>query len=71
MQEKGVEGKNKIKDRFNELSKQVTIDTSAFINALLKKKEMKKLDTSENLDESEEIVYTNKILLNNLDEESK
>ena len=49
----------------------MTIDTSAFINALLKKKEMKKLDTSENLDESEEIVYTNKILLNNLDEESK
>ena len=49
----------------------MTIDTSAFINALLKKKEMKKLDTSENLDESEEIVYTNKILINNLDEESK
>ena len=42
MQEKGVEGKNKIKDRFNELSKQVTIDTAAFVSALLKKREMKK-----------------------------
>lgn len=47
MQEKGVEGKNKIKDRFNELSKQVTIDTAAFVSALLKKREMKKqLNTS-------------------------
>lgn len=46
MQEKGIEGKNKIKDRFNELSKQVSIDVSAFISALLKKKEMKKLNTS-------------------------
>lgn len=40
MQEKGVEGKNKIKERFNELAKQVTIDTSGFVNALLKKKEV-------------------------------
>lgn len=43
MQEKGVEGKNKIKERFNELAKQVTIDTSGFVNALLKKKETKKI----------------------------
>lgn len=42
MQEKGVEGKNKIKDRFNELAKQIKIDTSAFMAALLKKREMKK-----------------------------
>jgi len=44
MQEKGVKGKNKIKERFNELAQQVTIDTSEFMNALLKKKvEQKKL----------------------------
>lgn len=40
MQEKGVEGKNKIKERYNELAKQVTIDTSEFMKALLKKKEV-------------------------------
>ena len=40
MQEKGVEGKNKIKERFNELSKQVTIDIQEFMKALLKKKEV-------------------------------
>ena len=38
--EKGVEGKNKIKERFNELAKQVTIDTSEFVKHLLKKKEV-------------------------------
>jgi hypothetical protein len=38
MQEQGVEAKNKIKEHFNELAKQVTIDTSAFMNALLVKK---------------------------------
>ena len=38
MQEKGVQGKNKIKERFNELAQQVTIDTSEFMNALLNKK---------------------------------
>lgn len=43
MQERGVEGKNKIKERFNELAKKVTIDTSEFVKHLLKKKEMKKL----------------------------
>ena len=42
MQEKGVEGKNKIKERFNELAQQVTIDTSEFMNALLKKNQLKK-----------------------------
>jgi len=42
MQEKGVEGKNKIKERFNELAQQVTIDTSEFMSALLRKKEEKK-----------------------------
>jgi len=40
MQDKGVEGKNKIKERYNELAKQVTIDTSEFMKALLKKKEV-------------------------------
>jgi len=60
MQEKGVEGKNKIKDRFNELAKLVTLDTSAFINALLKKKEMKKLNTSGTHDESTEQVEESK-----------
>ena len=40
MQEKGVEAKNKIKERCNELAKQVTIDTSEFVRALLKKKEV-------------------------------
>jgi len=60
MQEKGVEGKNKIKDRFNELAKLVTLDTSAFINALLKKKEMKKLNTSGTQDESTEQVEESK-----------
>ena len=40
MQEKGVEGKNKIKERFNELAKQVTIDIQEFMKALLKKKEV-------------------------------
>ena len=56
MQEKGVEGKNKIKERYNELSKQVTIDTAAFMSALLKKKELKKLNISgshENMAEEE------------------
>jgi len=48
MQEKGVQGKNKIKERFNELAQQVTIDTSEFMNALLKKKvEQKKVDEQE------------------------
>ena len=40
MAEKGVAGKNTIKERFNELAKQVTIDTSGFVTALLKKKEV-------------------------------
>jgi energy-converting hydrogenase A subunit M len=40
MQEKGIEGKNKIKDRFNELAKEVAIDTSEFVKALLKKKDV-------------------------------
>ena len=42
MQEKGVEGKNKIKERFNEMAQQVTIDTSEFMNALLKKNQLRK-----------------------------
>lgn len=42
MQERGVEGKNKIKERFNELAKKVTIDTSEFVKHLLKKKEVSK-----------------------------
>ena len=45
MQEKGVEGKNKIKERYNELAKQVTIDTSEFMKALLKKKEVSLRDS--------------------------
>lgn len=40
MQEKGVEGKNKIKERYNELAQQVTIDADGFVKALLKKKEV-------------------------------
>lgn len=40
MQEKGAEGKNKIKERYNELAQQVTIDTSDFMKHLLKKKEV-------------------------------
>ena len=40
MQEKGVEGKNKIKEKYNEQAQQVTIDTSEFVKALLKKKEV-------------------------------
>ena len=44
MQEKGVEGKNKIKERFNELAKQVTIDIQEFMKALLKKKEVSSLE---------------------------
>lgn len=40
MQEKGVTGKGKIKERFNELAQRVTIDTSEFMNALLKKKKL-------------------------------
>ena len=47
MQEKGVEGKNKIKERFNELAQQVTIDTSEFMKALLKKKELKRLNVGD------------------------
>ena len=43
MQEKGNEGKNKIKERFNELAQKVTIDTSEFVKALLKKKEVSDL----------------------------
>ena len=43
MAEKGIEGKNKIKERFNELAKQVTFDTSEFVQALLKKKEVRML----------------------------
>lgn len=70
MQEKGIEGKNKIKDRFNELSKQVSIDVSAFISALLKKKEMKKLNTSGTSSASQENSFSSD---RNLDqaEESK
>lgn len=48
MQEKGVEGKNKIKERFNELAQQVTIDTSGFMSALLKKKELRRLNPGQN-----------------------
>ena len=40
MQEQGVEAKNKIKEHFNELAKQVTIDTSEFMKALLMKKDV-------------------------------
>ena len=40
MQEKGAEGKSKIKERYNELAKQVTIDIQEFVQALLKKKEV-------------------------------
>ena len=40
MQEKGVEGKNRIKERYNELAQQVTIDTGAFIDALTSKKKV-------------------------------
>lgn len=43
MQEKGVEGKTKIKERFNDLAKQVTIDSSEFVKHLLKKKEVSTL----------------------------
>ena len=43
MAEKGIEGKNRIKERFNELAKQVTFDTSEFVQALLKKKEVRML----------------------------
>lgn len=47
MQEKGVEGKNKIKERYNELAQQVTIDADGFVKALLKKKELKRNDNEE------------------------
>ncbi len=40
LQEESVTGKNEIKERFNELSSQVTIDVKAFIEALLKKKDV-------------------------------
>lgn len=40
MQERGQEMKAKIKERFNNLAQQVTIDTSEFVKALLKKKDV-------------------------------
>ena len=42
MQEKGIEGKNKIKEKFNEQAQKVTIDVQEFVQALLKKKEVSK-----------------------------
>ena len=40
MQQKSTEGKNKIKERFNELAQKVNIDVQEFMKALLKKKEV-------------------------------
>lgn len=59
MQEKGVEGKNKIKERFNELAQQVTIDTSGFMSALLKKKELRRLNPGQNDSSIEESKHNN------------
>lgn len=39
--EKSTAGKNAIKDRYNELAQQVTIDANEFVQALLAKKEVK------------------------------
>ena len=55
MQEKGVEGKNKIKERFNEMAQQVTIDTSEFMNALLKKNQLKREESKVEAQPIEEV----------------
>jgi len=41
--EKSTAGKSAIKDRYNELAQQVTIDAKEFVRALLAKKEVKPL----------------------------
>ena len=55
MQEKGIEGKNKIKERFNEMAQQVTIDTSEFMNALLKKNQLKREESKVEAQPIEEV----------------
>lgn len=56
MQQQSLEGKAKIKERFNQLAQQVNIDTKELVQALLKKKDVKceKKESNDNLNEEKD-----------------